>query len=127
MFAFHKQAGLAGSRQERERETREDRHQLPQSLAAQTAAMSDSSTAQASQLVYFVAGLLCASIATHFARPSPKRVGNAVATMGEDEEWDSDDDGPAEDVGPSSAWGISDAPYKMVLCVNTSLSMGKGG
>lgn len=27
---------------------------------------------------------------------------------------------------PSSSWTINDAPYKMVLCVNTSLGMGKG-
>eukprot|EP00527_Entomoneis_sp_CCMP2396_P006653 CAMPEP_0198145414 /NCGR_PEP_ID=MMETSP1443-20131203/23313_1 /TAXON_ID=186043 /ORGANISM="Entomoneis sp., Strain CCMP2396" /LENGTH=187 /DNA_ID=CAMNT_0043809057 /DNA_START=36 /DNA_END=599 /DNA_ORIENTATION=+ len=26
----------------------------------------------------------------------------------------------------ASKWGMSNAPYKMVLCVNTSLSMGKG-
>ena len=31
------------------------------------------------------------------------------------------------DVGnPSASWGLRDAPYKMVLCVNTSLGMGKG-
>ena len=94
----------------------------------QTRPMSEASTAQGAPLLYFVAGLLCASIASHLlARPSAKRVGSAVATIGDGEDWDSDDDGPAEVSGPCSAWGISDAPYKMVLCVNTSLSMGKGG
>jgi peptidyl-tRNA hydrolase len=28
--------------------------------------------------------------------------------------------------GPSSKWGYTDAPYKMVLCVNQELTMGKG-
>jgi hypothetical protein len=29
-------------------------------------------------------------------------------------------------MNPSASWSIIDAPYKMVLCVNTSLGMGKG-
>ena len=50
-----------------------------------------------------------------------------------DGEWgDSDsDDGVdketfADGSNPSTSWSIIDAPYKMVLCVNTSLGMGKG-
>lgn len=44
---------------------------------------------------------------------------------------DSDSDGddgfaPNDGDDPSASWGIADAPYKMVLCVNTSLGMGKG-
>jgi hypothetical protein len=52
-------------------------------------------------------------------------------------EWDDNDSGSDEDYGddnallmdgtnPSASWSIIDAPYKMVLCVNTSLGMGKG-
>lgn len=48
-----------------------------------------------------------------------------------DDESDSDHVDHAQtrlvDVGnPSASWGLRDAPYKMVLCVNTSLGMGKG-
>ena len=42
---------------------------------------------------------------------------------------ESDDDSDMDDLrtgGPSSKWGPLDAPYKMVLCVNQELSMGKG-
>ena len=49
----------------------------------------------------------------------------------DDESWaddSNDDDGiPLVDGdNPSASWGLMDAPYKMVLCVNTSLGMGKG-
>lgn len=48
----------------------------------------------------------------------------------DDDDDDYDDDSAFEisDVAMdvSKSWGIQDAPYKMVLCVNTSLSMGKG-
>ena len=40
-----------------------------------------------------------------------------------------DDDEDMEGVmdgGPSGKWGYQDAPYKMVLCVNQELGMGKG-
>lgn len=50
----------------------------------------------------------------------------------DDDEYEEDDDDDSSlevlDVAMdvSKSWGIKDAPYKMVLCVNTSLSMGKG-
>ena len=51
--------------------------------------------------------------------------------VGDDESWaddSNDEDGiPLVDGdNPSASWGLMDAPYKMVLCVNTSLGMGKG-
>ena len=48
---------------------------------------------------------------------------------GDWEDSDSEEDGdarPADRINPSASWSIVDAPYKMVLCVNTSLGMGKG-
>uniref|UniRef100_A0A7S2YD90 peptidyl-tRNA hydrolase n=1 Tax=Entomoneis paludosa TaxID=265537 RepID=A0A7S2YD90_9STRA len=51
----------------------------------------------------------------------------------EEEEDDDDDDEEDEDLqglqepsADASKWGMFNSPYKMVLCVNTSLSMGKG-
>ena len=46
----------------------------------------------------------------------------------DDDDDDDDNDDGDQRVAPSrcSAWGMEDAPYKMVLCVNTSLGMGKG-
>ena len=47
-------------------------------------------------------------------------------------EWDDESDSDHDDVplvngvNLSASWGLMDAPYKMVLCVNTSLGMGKG-
>ena len=49
-----------------------------------------------------------------------------------DGDWDDDDDD--DDVGrpllgkdhPSASWSLRHAPYKMVLCVNQELGMGKG-
>lgn len=47
-----------------------------------------------------------------------------------DDSDDDDDDAVTQQLldgnNPSASWGIVDAPYKMVLCVNTSLGMGKG-
>ena len=50
----------------------------------------------------------------------------------DDDSNDTDDDSNDEyasitpSTGSSSKWGYMDAPYKMVLCVNTELGMGKG-
>jgi peptidyl-tRNA hydrolase, PTH2 family len=42
------------------------------------------------------------------------------------DEEDSDDDQHVDTNGPSTSWGMTQAPYKMLLCVNTELRMGKG-
>ena len=55
---------------------------------------------------------------------------NNMIDVGDWDESDSEDDGVTYPIqggaNPSKSWGIMDAPYKMVLCVNTSLGMGKG-
>ena len=66
---------------------------------------------------------------TSFNIPILKK--ETVRLVGDDESWaddSNDEDGiPLVDGdNPSASWGLMDAPYKMVLCVNTSLGMGKG-
>ena len=85
-----------------------------------------------SPLAYFLAGMLVPTIAYFFLnRKGNDTGGNNTSSidLGEDD-WDDDsDDGaplPTGSNNPSSSWGMMDAPYKMVLCVNTSLGMGKG-
>ena len=60
-----------------------------------------------------------------------KNINTNMVDVGDDwDESDSEDDGVAYPIqggaNPSKSWGMMDAPYKMVLCVNTSLGMGKG-
>jgi PTH2 family peptidyl-tRNA hydrolase len=80
----------------------------------------------AAAVLYFLAGALLPTIAYAFLRGGRR---GALAER-EEEEDDSDDDSDnlpeATGDGPSSTWDIQHAPYKMVFCVNTSLSMGKG-
>lgn len=81
----------------------------------------------------FAAGALLPTIAYFLLNRGSTKNRNTKLDVGDDDSsWaddsDSDDDGiPLVDgVNPSSSWGLMDAPYKMVLCVNTSLGMGKG-
>ena len=85
-------------------------------------------------IAYFVAGMLVPTMSYFIlARTGVK---NETAKVnqgygdGDDSDSESDDDNgvyPLVDGScPSASWSIIDAPYKMVLCVNTSLGMGKG-
>ena len=73
----------------------------------------------ATPLACFIAGALVPLTYFYLFRQSPKSI---------DWDDDSDDDVPhqATSGGGSSSWGLKDAPYKMVLCVNQELGMGKG-
>jgi PTH2 family peptidyl-tRNA hydrolase len=80
----------------------------------------------ATPLTCFIAGALVPITYFYLFRQSPKSSGDISL----DDDWDddSDDDVPhqATSGGGSSSWGLKDAPYKMVLCVNQELGMGKG-
>lgn len=80
-----------------------------------------------SPLACFLAGVLVPSIAYFFLAHRGGKSGNPNIDIGD---WDDSDDDSQPPLlngnNPSASWGIIDAPYKMVLCVNTSLSMGKG-
>lgn len=82
---------------------------------------SDSSTAN-SEWLCFLAGALLPSLAWMFFH---KRDVSPVQNGSDESDDDEDMDGVMEG-GPSSKWGYTDAPYKMVLCVNQELGMGKG-
>ena len=86
-------------------------------------------------IVYFTAGMLVPTIAYFFLggrSGGSKNINtNTMIDVGDwDDESDSEDDGVTYPIqggaNPSKSWGMMDAPYKMVLCVNTSLGMGKG-
>mmetsp|Transcript_4406 Transcript_4406/g.9769 ORF Transcript_4406/g.9769 Transcript_4406/m.9769 type:complete len:201 (-) Transcript_4406:435-1037(-) len=87
-----------------------------------------------SPLAYFMAGMIVPTIAHFFLnrRGGDNRGRGSNIDLGDDGEWDDDSDDDASSQllqngnNPSASWGIMDAPYKMVLCVNTSLGMGKG-
>ena len=73
--------------------------------------------------MYFLAGALLPTLALFLRKPNP------TATSNNHTDHDDDSDSDMEGVGsggPSSKWGRQDAPYKMVLCVNQELGMGKG-
>ena len=83
----------------------------------------------ASPLACFIAGALV-PITYFYLTKSSKADGGGIPGVGDDDDWDDSDD---DDVQPtsggntsSSSWGLKDAPYKMVLCVNQELGMGKG-
>jgi len=87
------------------------------------------STVNPAPWVYFLAGALLPSIALLLRKPTatPSRDDNIGVEDDDDDDYDDDDDmAGLSSGGPSSAWGARDAPYKMVLCVNQELSMGKG-
>jgi PTH2 family peptidyl-tRNA hydrolase len=85
--------------------------------------------------LYFLAGALLPTLALVFLRPTTTSSVETKKKNDEEEEEDYDDDeedDEDEDLvgvttdGPSSSWGYKHSPYKMVLCVNQGLSMGKG-
>lgn len=93
------------------------------------------STDKNSPLYCFLAGALLPTLAyTLFLRP--RRSSSPPQTTRQQQGGDDDDDSSSEDefepvvdeggADSPTLWGLSDAPYKMVLVVNTSLKMGKG-
>jgi PTH2 family peptidyl-tRNA hydrolase len=90
--------------------------------------MTSSSSTSSSPWIYFVSGALLPSLAFLFLR---QRQAAAALNDTEDNEDSGSEDEDEDSLqgttgGPSSKWGLTDAPYKMVLCVNQDLSMGKG-
>eukprot|EP00578_Thalassiosira_sp_NH16_P016463 CAMPEP_0181107728 /NCGR_PEP_ID=MMETSP1071-20121207/17240_1 /TAXON_ID=35127 /ORGANISM="Thalassiosira sp., Strain NH16" /LENGTH=193 /DNA_ID=CAMNT_0023191261 /DNA_START=8 /DNA_END=589 /DNA_ORIENTATION=+ len=83
-----------------------------------------------SPLAYFLAGTIIPTLAYFLLNPSRRKTSDTNINLGDDGDWDDSDDDDViilpDGKNPSASWGIVDAPYKMVLCVNTSLSMGKG-
>jgi hypothetical protein len=82
-------------------------------------------------IAYFVAGMLVPISYFFVARRRNDNDDDDDESYDDDSDSDNDHVDPAQtrlvDVGnPSLSWGLRDAPYKMVLCVNTSLGMGKG-
>ena len=106
-----------------------------------TMAATSSTTAAMAQspLAYFLAGMLVPTIAYFFLGPGAKR--KNINQIDLDGEWEDDDDDGGDDDddyddddisqsllnnNSSASWSLKDAPYKMVLCVNQELGMGKG-
>ncbi|KAL3803254.1 hypothetical protein ACHAWO_005611 [Cyclotella atomus] len=91
-----------------------------------------SETLQQSPIAYFVAGVIVSATYFYFTNPKSRPRGEDVNV--DDGEWDDDSQEEDHDAdhpllnksNPSSSWGYMDAPYKMVLCVNQDLGMGKG-
>lgn len=91
-----------------------------------------SETLQQSPIAYFVAGVIVSATYFYFTNPKSRPRGEDVNV--DDGEWDDDSQEEGHDAdhpllnksNPSSSWGYMDAPYKMVLCVNQDLGMGKG-
>lgn len=78
--------------------------------------------------VCFAAGALLPTIAYFLAvkRLKGRDEKSDIDDASDGEEEDKDLQGLAAPTGDASKWGMYDVPYKMVLCVNTSLSMQKG-
>jgi PTH2 family peptidyl-tRNA hydrolase len=75
--------------------------------------------------MYFFAGALIPTVTFILFRNQLQHT-----VVNTDDDYDSDDDenhvpSPTEGIKPSE-WGLMHAPYKMVLCVNQELGMGKG-
>lgn len=83
-----------------------------------------------SPLACFLAGVLVPTITYFIFNQRAGRNKSGNIDLGDDGDWedDSDDDdfAPVGGDNPSASWSVANAPYKMVLCVNTSLGMGKG-
>lgn len=82
-----------------------------------------------SPLAYFLGGMLVPTIAYFFLNLRSVKNKSSNIDLGDGDWEDSDDDDSttsSNNPSPSASWTIIDAPYKMVLCVNTSLGMGKG-
>jgi PTH2 family peptidyl-tRNA hydrolase len=90
---------------------------------------SASSTAD-SVWIYFLAGALLPSLAWILmhkkSSASPLKSDSNDSNDSDDSDGDDSDMEGVVEGGPSSKWGYTDAPYKMVLCVNQELTMGKG-
>lgn len=89
--------------------------------------------ASTSNTTAFIAGVLVPTVAYIFLnRNGGKAKKIEVIDEGDDGDWDDSDSDdyhappPLNGSNPSASWSLMDAPYKMVLCVNTSLGMGKG-
>mmetsp|Transcript_7489 Transcript_7489/g.15360 ORF Transcript_7489/g.15360 Transcript_7489/m.15360 type:complete len:184 (-) Transcript_7489:193-744(-) len=76
-----------------------------------------------SPLACFIAGALVPITYFYFTKSSKPDGG---IPLGDDDDWDDDSDDGGVGNASSSSWGLKDAPYKMVLCVNQELGMGKG-
>ena len=85
--------------------------------------MGDSTTA--SNLYYFLGGALLPTVAYILFNKKDERTAEKAGGNVNDDSSD-DEFEPINDSSDSKNWGLMDAPYKMVLCVNTSLGMGKG-
>lgn len=85
-----------------------------------------------SEWIYFLAGALLPSLWTLLSRSNnttTTTIKNNNDNENDNDDDDTDDDEDMEGIltgGPSSKWGYQDVPYKMVLCVNQELGMGKG-
>ena len=96
----------------------------------------DTSSQSNSHWISFLAGALLPTLAMIVLRTRPVMKNNNDDKCNDDNsnDDDSNDDDSSNDeytsitpsTGSSSKWGYMDAPYKMVLCVNTELGMGKG-
>jgi peptidyl-tRNA hydrolase, PTH2 family len=73
----------------------------------------------------FVAGALLPTIAAIWLWKG-QRDHFLAANKGYSSEEEEEDDPVVVDAADSSQWGMTQAPYKMILAVNTDLSMGKG-
>jgi PTH2 family peptidyl-tRNA hydrolase len=90
-----------------------------------------SSAIDSSAWLHFLAGALVPTVAWFFLRRPASVTGATVDNMEDDDEFDDDDDdedgSPETNISSSPKdWGPQDAPYKMVLCINLELGMGKG-
>jgi peptidyl-tRNA hydrolase len=90
-----------------------------------------SSSLESAPWLYFLAGALLPTVAWFFL-PRPASAKEGIASeLAEDVDDDEDEnDSPDASSASSSSspkdWGPQDAPYKMVLCINQDLGMGKG-
>lgn len=84
-----------------------------------------------SPISYFVAGALLPTLVYVFFLRG-KQEAHSVNKQSNELEDDSSDDegdvvlGESTEIQTARSWGMRDAPYKMVLCVNQELKMGKG-
>ena len=74
--------------------------------------------------IYFVSGALLPTIAFLILRRRITKHENEMQNY--DLENEDDDDFEPLEIKTSQNWGMSDAPYKMILCVNKGLKMGNG-
>ena len=97
--------------------------------ATTTASESESN----SHWISFLAGAILPTLAFILLRTRPDIQKNNNNNNDDNTNNDDDDDSSNDEyssitpsTSSSSKWGYMDAPYKMVLCVNTELGMGKG-